>query len=271
VDNLNLTQAAPPLDPPALNYNAREVRVIDNPNTTLDRAVFTGAITGTIHNDLLKTGNGRLELNGNNAYQGATLVTEGTLVVNSSIQSSFLTHVRNLNPGGTATLAGRGTVGVLKVETGGIVAPGNALGNSSILNAGELTMGPGAKLSIELGGTTAGGDNTLGYDQVNVTGAVRIAGAELVGGFLGSFLQQVKIGDLFFVIRNDGSDEVDGAFLPGGLLGSGQFDISYTGDSETNQFLGGNDVVLRALIPEPSVAALAFAAFPLLVGRRRRR
>jgi autotransporter-associated beta strand protein len=80
VDNFGLG-----LSPTA--YNAREIRAIDNPGSTADVARISGVIfsdtaanNGTLH-DLLKTGDGTLELSGANTYIGGTIVAEGTLLL----------------------------------------------------------------------------------------------------------------------------------------------------------------------------------------------
>ena len=263
VDNIVLTATGQ-----VVNYNARQFRAIDNPNSTSDVAVLSGTISGTVRNDLLKTGNGELILTGNNTYSGATLITDGTLRMNGSATNSFLTDVRD---GGT--LGGSGTVAGVQVESNGTLAPGDLRGNASILNTAELAFtGAGARLAIELGGTTAGGNAPAGYDRVNVTGGVTLAGAQLNGSLINAFTPAAT--DLFFIIINDGADPVQGAFAQGALvtIGTQLFSISYTGNftgtPATSTFTGGNDVVLRA-VPEPATAALLLlGAFGL--GMRRR-
>jgi autotransporter-associated beta strand protein len=80
VDNFGLG-----LSPQA--YNPREVCVIDNPDSTADVARLSGIIFGDtaanngMLNDLLKTGNGILELTGDNTYIGGTIIAEGTLLL----------------------------------------------------------------------------------------------------------------------------------------------------------------------------------------------
>jgi autotransporter-associated beta strand protein len=266
VDNLSLTALGQ-----VSNYNAREIRVVDNPSSTLDAAVLSGKISGSIHDDLLKTGTGTLILSSTlNDYQGATIVHQGALLVNGTNSTSFLSVVRN-----NATLGGNGTVGKVKVESGGTIAPGNAIGNTSKLTTGDLILSDGAaKLAIEIGGSTIGGNSINGYDQIAALGEVVLNGGTLVGAFLGGFIPTP--GDLFFIVDNDGSDPVQGTFAGGSLIfiGGEPFNVSYTGnftgDPGTSTFIGGNDIVLQ-YIPEPTSAALlACGAAALGLSRRRR-
>ncbi len=259
-DNLSLTSTSI-----VINYNAREIRVEDNLASATDGARISGVLSGVLVNDLVKTGAGTLELTGANTYTGATHVQDGTLLVNGSTAASFMTHVRN-----GATLGGKGTVGAVRVEAGSVLAPGDVAGNASVFGTKDLLFAGGtAKLQLNLGGATAGGNSTTGYDQLSVTGTVTLNGAQLEGSLLNGF--QPGASDLFFVILNDGTDAVSGTFAQGALLAAGgqQFEISYTADSAGGSFAGGNDVALRA-IPEPASGLLALAGGTLLGLRRRR-
>jgi autotransporter-associated beta strand protein len=104
VDNLSLSSAPGN----TINYNAREIRTVDNPASVTDLAQLSGVISGTIHDDLLKTGTGTLELTGANTYQGATIVHEGTLLVNGSPATSASPRSFLHDVHGAATLGGRG-------------------------------------------------------------------------------------------------------------------------------------------------------------------
>ncbi len=260
LDNINLTDAST-----TVNYNARQFRVIDNPTATTDYATISGIISGTVQNDVLKSGDGILELSGTNTFAGATIAHEGTLLVNGSTTTSFLTDVR---PG--AILGGKGTLAALKVENGGKVAPGDLPGHASILSAQNTTFAGGASvLSIEIGGPSAGGDGLTGYDRLNITGTVALNGASLQLLSLNGFL--AANGQLFFILNNDGTDPVVGTFAQGSTVTAGSqiFAISYAADFGSNSFTGGNDIALM-LIPEPSAASLVLAA-ALGIGSRRRR
>ena len=87
---------------------------------------------------------------------------------------------------------------------------------------------------MTLNGTTAG----TGYDQINVTGKVNLAGATLDV----NLTFPPAIGSVFTLIQNDGTDAVVGTFAglqDGGtlVLNAMTFQISYVGGT-------GNDVVL---------------------------
>ena len=109
---------------------------------------------------------------------------------------------------------------------------------------------------------------------MNTTGAISLAGAQLQGTLLNGFAPEVA--DLFFIIVNNGATAVRGAFAQGttAVIGSQTFNISYTGNftgnPATSTFVGGNDVVLQLVIPEPGTALLAFLGMAALGLRRRR-
>ncbi len=148
VDNINLTQTPQPVvapaQPNALNYNAREFRVVDNPGSANDSATLSGVISGSLQNDLLKTGDGLLELTAANTMQGMVLVNAGTLKLTGSLSNSILTDVQN-----TATLTGAGTATQIVLESGGALAPGN--GGIGTLNASKLTWRSGGTGAFDLG------------------------------------------------------------------------------------------------------------------------
>ena len=144
LDNINLTQTPVGAPPPALNYHAREIRVIDNPGSANDSATISGNISGALQDDLLKTGDGLLELTATNTLQGMILLNAGTLKLTGSVSASILTDVQN-----NATLAGTGTATQVVLESGGRLAPGN--GGIGTLNASTLTWRSGGIGFFDLG------------------------------------------------------------------------------------------------------------------------
>ncbi len=136
------------------------------------------------------------------------------------------------------TLMGTGTVGILTVDAGGILAPGHSPG---CMNSGNFTLV--GTYQVQIGGTTA----CTEYDQMKVTGTVTLndSGVPPVAGTLDvSRFNGFKPskGQTFTIIDNDAADAVTGTFanLPEGAtftVDGYVFAISYKGGD-------GNDVVL---------------------------
>ena len=224
----------------------------NNANST-----YSGQVSGI--GSLTKSGTSTLTMSGASSYTGATVVSDGLLVVNGSISTSILTTIQS-----GATLGGSGAVGALTVQAGGTVAPGNSPG---ILSTGNYNQA--GTLSLELNGTLAGAE----YDQVNVSGTVNLS------GLLTATVGYTPVNDqLLFILNNDGSDAITGTFS--GLddldtidLGGYQWRISYTANyagSNTGTFTGGNDIALMA-IPEPSALVFFGLSTFCIVSRRRRK
>jgi len=72
------------------SYNVREIRAVDNPNSTTDIARISGIVfsdsdaNNGVLTDLLKSGDGVLELAGDNTYVSGTIVAEGSLLLGHS-------------------------------------------------------------------------------------------------------------------------------------------------------------------------------------------
>lgn len=225
-------------------------------NLTITSAI-TESASASGGGKLTKDGDGILTLTNTSSYTGATTVKAGTLVVDGNISTSLLTTVED---GGT--LAGAGAVGALTIATGGFINPGNSPGQLTVdgnyIQAGLYTA--------EITGLTAETE----HDQIAVTGTVDITGGSLTTVFSGSYVEN----NLLFILLNDGTDAITGTFtgLAEGdtVYSSGGLDwkISYTADSVTNSFTGGNDIALMA-IPEPSAALLGGLGLLALLRRRR--
>lgn len=240
-----------------LTVNTREDVATANPVSI----ELSGAITGSGGINFGTTG-GRagtyIVSNISNGYLGATNVKSGTLLVNGNISTSSLTTVES-----GATLGGSGTVGDLTVLTGGSLNPGNSPGQLTV----DGNFSQAGTLNLEITGLTAG---TL-HDQVNVLGTVTLGGifSTNFSGFTPAN------GNLIFILLNDGADAVSGTFSSlaqnAVVTNFGGFDwkISYTANSGTGLFTGGNDVALMA-VPEPRAAIIGGLGMLALLRRRRK-
>lgn len=185
---------------------------------------------------LVKTGEGTLVVNGQQAYTGLTAVEAGTL-------------------------GGHGEVERLAVQAA-TLAPGESAGLFSVRQ--NLSFSSGAQLSIELGGLLRG----TGYDALNVGGSVELGGDTLLSlSFINGFV--ATAGQQFQLIQADGglfgnfANVADGARLLT-ADGSGSFLVHYG---------NGQGLVISdfqaAAVPEPSSWALLLSGAALLAWRRR--
>ncbi len=157
VDHLSLTSSDTTVD-----YNAREIRVEDNPATTTDRGILSGILSGSLYNDLLKTGTGTLELSATNTLAGLTIVQAGTLVVSGST-GGIGTLVKS-----GATLAGTGSVGHMLLESGALLSPGDT--TLATLTAASLTWKAGGIARFDLGAAAAADKIALGTGALTKSG-----------------------------------------------------------------------------------------------------
>lgn len=104
-------------------------------------SIFAGSISGD--GNLNVTGGGVLDLTGDNAYAGDTVVTGGsTFKVNGSITSDVY-----LSDGGT--LGGSGEIeGAVNVGAGGVFSPGNSPGVTTVSN--DVTFAAGSTYAFEV-------------------------------------------------------------------------------------------------------------------------
>ncbi|MGE5612038.1 MAG: tandem-95 repeat protein, partial [Bacillota bacterium] len=101
----------------------------------------------------------------------------------------------------------------------------------------QLTFVAGSTLAVDLQGKTPG----TGYDQIAVVGTVGLQNASLTLSLGGSLAP----GDVFVILRNDGSDPVSGTFAQGGtiVLGPDTFTIDYAYDADGDG--NKNDVAVK--------------------------
>lgn len=165
--------------------------------------------------------------------EAINLITAGgTLSIPTGVYPGDVNVNKALTLAGTFTIGGMFTTS----SAGVVISPGFSPG---IINSGNLSLGTGTTLNVELNGTTPGS----GHDQLNVTGTVSIAPGVNLNTILGF---TPIVGNAFTIINNDGSDPVSGTFngLPEGtvfFIASNAFRISYIGGSNSN------DVVLTSV------------------------
>jgi hypothetical protein len=196
---------------------------------------FTGALSGAfaLIGPINFAGN-FVYLDGNSpAFTGVVQPRLGTIYVNGTLANATANFV---DAAAGSVLGGTGVIGGnVTVESDMHLAPG--VHGPGVLSTGNLAIGPGAFLDLELNGPTAGAE----YDRVTVAGTVAVDGTlniTLGNGYVPA------VGAQFAIVVNDGSDAVTGTFtgLPEGAhlrVGSTRFRITYAGGS-------GNDIVLIA-------------------------
>jgi autotransporter-associated beta strand protein len=258
-------------------------------NSSASSTIFSGAIGDGGQNfglTLAGSGAGPVVLSGANTYGGPTTVLSSTLIVSGSLSGLSMVIVGNSASLATAaTLEGSGTIGNLSATgsgnpatSGATIDPGNSANIAGILKTNAFSLTNGAHLSLQIGGTTPGGESATAYDEVTATGVVTVTGGDLKLSLLGT--PTFTLGDrLFLVVNNSGSSvtgtfaTVNGAaFDPSNIvLGGQQFQLAYntnfTGSGSDGM---ANDVSLVA-VPEPNTCTMAAGALGLLASARRRR
>ena len=253
-DNLVLNS----LDP-TVNYNAREIRVLDNVAVSTDSARISGVISGTLQNDLFKTGSGTLELTGANTYFGNTIIQEGVLSIGAANGLGATS--------GANTLAING--GTLRVTAAGVALPANRTVSIGAPGATvDVTTGAGLTVAGDISGTGATLAKT-GVGTLTLNGAQNYAtltaggGTTNVNGALGSGGATVHVNA--GAVVKFGSVSQTLAALNIGAGGTVIFSSGPAAFSGVGAKSGG-----LAVVPEPSVIVLATLGSVLLGLRRRR-
>jgi autotransporter-associated beta strand protein len=194
---------------------------------------FSGILSGT--GRLIKTGTGTLTLSGENTYNGPTLVTAGTLLVNGSQPTSDVTVSNG------AALGGAGAVG--KIMANGAVSPGGP--GTAVLQTDETAFNAGSSLVVKLNGTTPGS----GYDQLNAVGPVALT-ADAVLATTAGF--QSSSGDSFTILQS--SSRITGTFR--GLADNSTLTIS--GQLFRIHYTPNSVILTRLVLPTTTVLISSF-------------
>lgn len=268
----------------------RTIQVIDNPNSASDIARISGQITNTVAGwGINKTGDGVLELTGNNTYSGNTTVSAGTLLVNNTNPSQSGTGSGSVTVASSATLGGTGFItGPVTIQSGGTLSPGNSPGtltvddNVTIENGGQFLweVGEGSPVGSLSPIAFGGSDMGLSKDLLAITGgnsftmqdgsifAVREDGE--AGGFTLSTSNYYS----FTVSTSTGTPTIGNVTID--TTNSSAFTDYLAGGGSLSLVTNGGNVYLNAApapVPEPaSVGLIATGALGIcaLVRRYRR-
>jgi len=155
-------------------------------DVTADTLTLDGVISefGTGAGSLNKVGPGTLVLAQPNTYSGATVVSNGTLLVNGSISNSAVTVTTG------AALGGSGTVSNITINSGGTVTPGNAA-IGTLTSLGSSSLNGTAVMEINRNGSSPLAD------KITLTSGTLSLGGTLTVANLGAVLQVNDTFDLF--------------------------------------------------------------------------
>jgi autotransporter-associated beta strand protein len=134
--------------------------VSNNPTLTIASEVVMSRFTGT-GQTFTKAGNSRLTLTGVSTMTGTTVLTAGTLFMQSG---ASLAATSSLIVNNGATLAGTGTTGAVWINDGGTISPGNSPGTSF---AGDVTLEAGGNYNWQL--YNALGTAGTGWDLISLS------------------------------------------------------------------------------------------------------
>ncbi|MCX7638822.1 MAG: VCBS repeat-containing protein [Pyrinomonadaceae bacterium] len=197
-----------------------------------------GIISGS--GSITKNGLGAVFLASASGFNGSLNHNGGVFVVDANIPSSTVTINSSTVGGqlGFSGFGGTGTVGVVNVQQG-IISAGTLTSPTGILNTGSITFSPNGNYVCKIGGATPGQ-----HDQLNVTGSITLNNARLIPIPWNNY--RPAIGDSFLILKNDGSDPINGTFFnaPEGAVFGGAlntaFRITYQGGD-------GNDIVITRI------------------------
>jgi len=239
---------------------ARNLTVGSNNASTLFSDVMQdGGFNGGAGGSFAKTGSGTLTLTGSNSYTGVTTVNGGTLVLGAA---GSLTGAATVTAG---TLAGSGgTAGAVTIGDGAgghdaFLSPGNSPG--AFTTTSSLSLLSDSTYTFELNSATGAADK-IAANGVSIDSTALFSFTDLGDG------SGVTSGMQFTAIDNTSGSAISGTF--GNLADNATVfsnGITYTASYEGG--IGGNDLVLTAIVPEPSTWAMVFVGAGLLLGFRR--
>ncbi len=249
----------------------REINVVDNPDSTADKAVFSGILSGSGSSGINKTGDGVLELTADNNYTGATTITAGTLRVNGTTSGQGSYSVLT-----GATLGGSGIIDA-DVDISGTLSPGASVES---LETGSLTFNDGSTFEVELDSSAA---LAAAADFTKVNGNLTLDGTvNLVLADLADAPSAFAVDTTFSLINYtgtwdnglftfDGTELADGDTFTAGLnTWSIDYDATIGGSNFTDEYEGDGFVNIST-IPEPATGLLIVLGGLAFLNRHPRR
>jgi fibronectin-binding autotransporter adhesin len=255
------------VNPVALGSSTYTVQVDDNPYSSADYAVMSGAISGT--GGLTKTGAGKLVLSSaSSSYTGATNVNAGLLAaVGASID------------------------GTIAVNSGGVFSPGNSIGSAT---TGAATWNNGGRYFWEISNAT--GTAGTNWDLWSVSGGLTAystftisavtESSDGVAGLMSNFVNTNSYQWLLASTTTAMSSTLtsllafDGSSFQNAISPTGRFYFTESGDYKSLYLnyapTGGSGLMAPPAggpaVPEPgTLAMLAAGLFGLLVFAWRKR
>ncbi len=202
---------------------ARDINMLaDGATSLVDASALTSWNDSTTLSNLTTSNSGTVMFNA-----GTVTLTGVTVRTNSSGSVTAGSLILDVN----SPLSGNGGSVDANLTSNQLVSPGVSPGTITV--NGDYNQGASADFAIEINGLTPGTQ----YDQLQVNGAVALAGELILSG---SYVASVS--DSFVIIENDGVDPVVGTFdnSPEGdiyTFNDRPLRLSYQGGD-------GNDVVL---------------------------
>jgi len=255
--------------------NTREIRMVNNVNSTADRAVISGAISGSVGNSLNLTGAGDLTLSGNNTFTGTTTVGNGvklTLSNNFASPLSIASAGEVLITGGT--ISGSASVsGLMQVNSGATISGAVTVQNGGTLIAnGNFTQIVEVLANGSIGGTGAVAANitfSSGSQFIfNPTTALTVSSGTVtfsnfgVANLIGFNWEDIEDGVYNLMVGG-------ATFNTSGLLNLGSGNAFEISDGRFAYFKEGSLQLVVDTIPEPSTALLGALGAVVFLRRRR--
>jgi len=202
------------------NVSGSHQEAVLSSESTVFRAVVSGT-PGAAEMDLRITSTGTLTLFADlEIHNGGRVHLE-----DGGIDAQFVQMEGGALSGSGTIFVGSGPINAAVRNEGGVISPGDTEGNpiGTISISGDLGLGAGGTVAIDLGGTTAATE----YDQLDTSRFAFLAGTLQVSLVdLGGGLFMPEVGDIFRLIS--AGDSIQGTFetldLPAGFA----WDVNYT-------------------------------------------